>query len=175
MAEAATAALVSRTTAYRYLPNQTALLIAAHPETGGHLARRHPTPGLSADERLRRRGEQRFMQRASSTPKASSGTMLLLSLQVGTASDLPLRKGRAIGWFEDALAPLRDRLSEADVHRLAVAIRGAVGIEALIWLTDVAGLTQAQAAGLMQWSAQALLREAVTNGLPPNRERLTPT
>ncbi len=43
----------------------------------------------------------------------------------------------------------------------------AVGIEALIWLTDVAGLTRAQAAQLMQWSAQALLNEAVSHGLPP--------
>ena len=39
VAEAATAALVSRTTAYRYFPNQTALLIAGAPGDGGHLAR----------------------------------------------------------------------------------------------------------------------------------------
>src|SRR6266478_2256469 len=31
--EAAAAASVSRTTAYRYFPNQRALLVAAHPET----------------------------------------------------------------------------------------------------------------------------------------------
>ena len=33
VAEAAAAALISRTTAYRYFPNQTSLLVAAHPET----------------------------------------------------------------------------------------------------------------------------------------------
>jgi len=164
VAEAATAALVSRTTAYRYFPNQTALLIAAHPETAA-TSLVPPDTGASADERLRAAVEA-FSNVIIDT-ESQQRTMLLLSLQVGTASDLPLRKGRAIGWFEDALAPLRDRLSEADVNRLAVAIRGAVGIEALIWLTDVAGLTRTQAAHLMQWSAQALLNEAVTHGPPP--------
>ena len=33
VAEAAAAAHISRTTAYRYFPNQKALLVAAHPET----------------------------------------------------------------------------------------------------------------------------------------------
>ena len=98
-------------------------------------------------------------------------TMLLLSLQPGDSHDLPLRKGRAIAWFEDALAPLRDRFSDAELHRLAVAIRSAVGIESMVWLTDVAGLSQADAARLMQWSAQALLREAVTHGVPARPRR----
>jgi len=164
VAEAATAALVSRTTAYRYFPNQTALLIAAHPETAA-TSLLPPDTGGSAEERLRAAVEA-FSKVIIDTERQQR-TMLLLSLQAGNASDLPLRKGRAIGWFEDALGPLRDRLSEADVHRLAVAIRGAVGIEALIWLTDVAGLTRTQAAHLMQWSAQALLNEAVTHGPPP--------
>jgi hypothetical protein len=40
-------------------------------------------------------------------------------------------------------------MSEAGVHRLARAIRSAVGIEALVWLTDVAGLSREEAAGVM--------------------------
>ena len=73
--------------------------------------------------------------------------MLRLSLEPGTTpADLPLRKGRAVGWFEDALAPARMQLTDDGVHRLAVAIRSAVGIEALVWLTDVAGLDRDQAA-----------------------------
>ena len=93
--------------------------------------------------------------------------MLRLSLEVDTASsELPLRKGRAIAWFEDALAPLRQRLTEQGVHHLAVAIRSAVGIESLVWLTDIAGLSRDQAVAQMQWSAQALLRHAMITGLP---------
>jgi hypothetical protein len=53
------------------------------------------------------------------------------------------------------------------VHRLALAIRSATGIEALIWLTDVAGLTRSEATKLMRWSAQGLLRSALTD--PPRK------
>ena len=76
---------------------------------------------------------------------------------------LPLRQGRAIAWFEEALAPLQGRLTDAEIHRLALSVRSAVGIESLVWLTDIAGLTRAQAAERMLWSARALLRQALAD------------
>ena len=54
-------------------------------------------------------------------------------------------------------------MSDADVHRLAVAIRSATGIEALVWLTDVAGLSRDDAGALMRWSARALLDAALAD------------
>src|SRR5260221_12876005 len=67
-------------------------------------------------------------------------TMLRLSLEPDPTlrGELPLRQGRAIGWITEALSPLRDRMSEAQARRLAVAIRSAAGIESLVWLTDLA-------------------------------------
>jgi len=47
-----------------------------------------------------------------------------------------------------------------------VAIRSVVGIESLVWLTDVGGLSRQEAAHVMQWSAQALLHEAMNSGPP---------
>ena len=172
VAEAAAAALISRTTAYRYFPNQKALLVAAHPETAA-VSLLPPDTGDDVEERLRE-AVKAFHDLIIDT-ETQQRTMLLLSLQPGDAHDLPLRKGRAIAWFEDALAPLSDRFSEAELHRLAVAVRSAVGIEAMVWLTDVAGLSRPDAARVMQWSAQALLREAVGNGLPPAPRRATRT
>jgi hypothetical protein len=58
-------------------------------------------------------------------------------------------------------------MAEDEVHRLAVAIRSATGIEALVWLTDVAGLSRDEALRVMRWSARALLRLAVAEGAPP--------
>ncbi len=52
----------------------------------------------------------------------------------------PLRQGRAIGWITEALEPVRDQLSDDELHRLVLAIRSATGIEALVWLTDIGGL-----------------------------------
>jgi hypothetical protein len=87
--------------------------------------------------------------------------MLRLSLEPGE-QELPLRQGRAIGWIEEALTPLRDELPPAVLSRLVLAIRSACGIEALVWLTDIAGLSREDAAELMRWSAHALLRATLT-------------
>ena len=98
--------------------------------------------------------------RRSLENEAQQRTMLRLSLEADPAerAQLPLRQGRAIKWIEEALAPLRTQMSEAEVHRLTLAIRSATGIEALVWLTDVAGLSRDDAIELMRWSARALLK-----------------
>jgi hypothetical protein len=93
--------------------------------------------------------------------------MLRLSLEEQPDPDgLPLRQGRAVGWFADALSVLRPELGEDDVRRIAVAVRSAVGIEARVWLTDVAGLSGDEAVALMSWSARAMLRHALTEAPP---------
>lgn len=157
--EAAAAASISRTTAYRYFPSQKALLVAAHPET--RTTSLLP-PDIGDDPETRLVAAVDAFLRLIIETEAQQRTMLRLSLDQPTPpSDLPLRKGRAIGWFEDALAPLQPRLSEKEIHRLAVAIRSAVGIESLVWLTDVAGLSRDEATELMRRSALALLHYAV--------------
>jgi hypothetical protein len=60
-----------------------------------------------------------------------------------------------------ALAVLKPRLSDAEVHRLAVAVRSATGIEALVWLVDVAGFSRDQATELLRGTARALLQQAL--------------
>jgi hypothetical protein len=73
----------------------------------------------------------------------------------------PLRQGRAITWIADALSPLRRRLGERGVHRLTLAIRATLGIEAFVWLVDVGRLSRRDAAELMQSSARTLLEAAM--------------
>ena len=162
--EAAEAASVSRTTAYRYFPSQKALLLAAHPETG--TASLVP-PGTGHDPEVRLDAAVAAFCRLIHETEHQQRTMLRLSLDPDSATAaLPLRQGRAIGWFEEALAPLRSRLGEAEVHRIALAVRSAVGIEALVWLTDIAGLSREHAAELMRWSARAMLTQALTEAGP---------
>jgi hypothetical protein len=52
-------------------------------------------------------------------------------------------------------------LTRRELRRLVLAIRAACGIEALVWMTDVAGLSRQEASELMRWSAPALLRTAL--------------
>jgi AcrR family transcriptional regulator len=163
--EAAGEAGVSRTTAYRYFPNQKALLVAAHPE----IETTTLVPSDAGDDPEARliAAVRAFIDLIIET-ELQQRTMLRVSLEAETfAGELPLRKGRAVRWFEEALAPLRPQLTQVGVSRLAVAVRSVVGIESLVWLTDVADLSRDQAAELMQWSARALLCHALAAG-PPN-------
>jgi AcrR family transcriptional regulator len=162
---AAEAAGVARATAYRYFANQHALLVAAHPETGATSLLPDDAPDdpatrldLVIDAFTRSLLENEQQQR----------TMLRLSLESDASgrAQLPLRQGRGIRWIEEAIAPLDGELSEAERHRLALSIRSATGIEALVWLTDVAGLGRDDATELMRWSARALLRSAVADERP---------
>ena len=156
--EAAAAASVSRTTAYRYFRSQRELLAAAHPEV-------ELTSLLPADvgDDLEARIEaviRGFMAIVVET-ESQQRTMLRLSLEdARSPGQLPLRQGRAIGWFSEALDPLSGRLGTDGVRQLAIAMRAVAGIEALVWLTDVAGLTRDAAIDQMVWSAVALVRRA---------------
>ena len=156
----ADAASISRTTAYRYFPNQRALLVAAHPEIELTSLLPPDPPGepearlelvLEAAERMLR--DQEAQQRA----------MLRLSLDElpHDAADVPLRQGRMIGWLTDALEPARPALGDQGLRRLVLALRTAIGIEALVWLVDVAGLTRDEAFEQMRWTALAIYRAAV--------------
>jgi AcrR family transcriptional regulator len=155
--EAAERAGISRTTAYRYFPNQRSLLLAAHPE-------------ISPESLLGQDAPQDVVARLDAFMAAFSQynfewepqlrAALRLSLEPG-AGRTALRQGRAIGWIEDALRPLRTRHPGVDVTGLAVAIRSAAGIEALVWLLDVAGQSRDEAAETVRRTAQALLSQAI--------------
>jgi AcrR family transcriptional regulator len=156
--EAAEAAGVSRATAYRYFPNGRALLVAAHPEVEATELLGEDAPDDAA-ERLDRTIVELLRLTVDTEPELR--TMLRLSLEPGSGQELPLRQGRAIGWLETALSPLESQLTPSELRRLVLAIRAACGIEALVWLTDVAGLSRKEAVKLMRWSAQGLLRTAL--------------
>ena len=157
---AAEAASISRTTAYRYFPNQRALLVAAHPETGAASLLPDDAPD---DVATRLAIVVDAFTTSTLENEAQQRTMLRLSLETDSVerAQLPLRQGRAIKWIEEALAPLRAEMSDGELHRLALAIRSACGIEALVWLTDVAGLSSDDATDLMRWSARAMLQSAL--------------
>ncbi|RVX42748.1 TetR family transcriptional regulator [Nonomuraea polychroma] len=163
--QAAATAGISRTTAYRYFPNQRTLLLAAHPETQQQSLLPEHAP---SDPQARLDLVMEAFTRITVEWEPQLRTSLRLSLEPVPDTEQPvLRGGRAIGWIEDALAPLRETNPEIDVHRLAVAIRSASGIEALIWLTDIAGLSREEAVETMSWSAHALLQAALAGATPP--------
>jgi AcrR family transcriptional regulator len=158
--QAADASRVSRTTAYRYFPNQRALIVATFPDVAEASLLPDPAP-VDPAARLEAVVDALAAQMVEHEPQLRA--QLRLSLEPGGTerAELPFRTGRAIGWIEEAVAPLREQMSDSQVRRLVLAIRSAVGIEALVWLTDIAGLSREEATDVMRWSASSLLRSAV--------------
>ena len=170
--DAAEAASISRTTAYRYFPTKRALLLAAHPEIAATSMLPDDAPKGTA-ERLDAVIRNFSAMIVDTEPQQR--TMLRLSLEASAAEReaLPLRQGRAIAWIAEALEGVRDDFTEAQFRQLVVSIRATVGIEALVWLVDVAGLSRDDAVALTRWSAQALLQRA-TSIAPPTPQASTP-
>ncbi len=163
--DAAAAASISRTTAYRYFPNKRAMLLAAHPEIAATSMLPADPP---QDPAARLDAVVRNFSAMILDTEAQQRTMLRLSLEADVAerNALPLRQGRAIAWISEALNGLRDELSDEQFHHLVLSVRATIGIEAIVWLVDVAGLTRGQAVALTRWSAQALLQRATTDPPP---------
>ena len=160
--EVAEAALVSRATAYRYFPNQRALLAATYPAIDLRSLLPTPAPPDPA-ARLAAVADALTQLVLEQEPELRTQLRLALDPDGADPSQLPLRRGRRITWIEEALAPLRGQLPNHQLRRLVHAIGATVGIEALVWLTDIAGLSRQQAVEVMRWSAETLLRAALTD------------
>jgi AcrR family transcriptional regulator len=168
--EAAAAARISRTTAYRYFPSRRALLATAFPEIEAVSL----LPSDASDDPVERFDTVvELVARQVIANEAQQRTMLRLSLEADAEerAKLVLRQGRVIGWLEDALVPLRGRVAEAALRRLVLATRATIGIESFVWLVDVAGLSRDDAVATMRWSANALLQQTLAEDDHVSRAR----
>lgn len=159
--EAAAEASISRTTAYRYFPNQRDLLVAAYPETALQSMLGDDPPD-DMETRLELVLDGYLSMTIENEAALRTALRLSLELDASHQEDLLLRRGRVIDWLKDALEPLSAQLPEHRLMRLVYAIRTSAGIEALVWLCDVAGLSRDEAKEQMIWSAQSLLRSLLT-------------
>jgi AcrR family transcriptional regulator len=157
---AAAEAAIGRTTAYRYFPNGRALVAATFPEIemDSLLGEDPPEDPLS---RLEIVAEVMARSIIEHEPEYRAQLRLALEYEPAGGESLPLRRGRRIAWIEDALSPLRGRMPEGEIRRLAYGIGATIGIEAFVWLTDIGGLSREEAAGVMRSNALALLRSAL--------------
>lgn|SRR5579884_610301 len=161
--QAAAAANVSRPTAYRYFPNQHALLIAAHPELQMESLLPQPAPG---DPIARLDSASAELMRLLLEHETALRAMFRISADKtpATIPPLALRTGRRIRWIEDALAPVRDRLGAERFHRLVLQIGATLGIEPLMWLIDIAHVQREEAAEILRDAARSLLKGALSAG-----------
>lgn len=164
VSEVAEAAGVSRATAYRYFPSEAAMIHAVVDEALGPILEWSPD-GDDAQARV-------ADLLASSLPRieefeATFKAALKLSLdqwarrQAGTLGGEPqFTRGHRVDLLLDATAPLAGRLSRAQQLRLAQALSLVFGIELLVVLEDIWGLSFGEAQSVAQWAASALVDAA---------------
>src|ERR687894_1321392 len=158
--EAAAEASVGRTTAYRYFPNSRALVAATFPqmEMDSLLREDPPEDPLARLEIMAERFTREILEHE---PELRAQLRLALEGEPAGSERLPFRGGRRIRWIEDALSPLDGRMPEGELRRLILGIDATLGIEALVWLTDVGGLSREEAAEVMRSNARTLLQSAL--------------
>ncbi len=159
VAQVATAALVAKSTAYRYFPTQEMLLATAHldlVQRAGLAAVFAASAGSgSAEERL---DAVILADHTLVTTHEAAYRAFLRSTLAPRIDDTPRRPGNRLRYLGGALEPLREQLGEERLARLVAALAMSVGIESLIALQDIGGLSADQAREVKRWVAATLLR-----------------
>jgi len=170
---------VSRRTAYRYFPAQTKLLTEAALE-----GLRAPMEAMLAaapdgsgayDLEVRVAALIERMQSMAIKHEELLRTMIHQTVLARETTTRPSRGTRRIDWIEAAVESLRTCLSPRAYRRLVSALALCGGIEALLVLRDVRGLSETEAIAVSRWTALAVLRqtvqEAETNKRPTRKGR----
>lgn len=164
VSEVAEAAAVSRATAYRYFPDQAALVHAVVDEALGPILK-WEGKSLDAEERILDLFDTALPRiwEFEATFKAALRLSLERWAQDGVPSEQPrFTRGHRIDLLNEALSPLRDQLTDAEFVRLAQAISLIFGVELYIVLSDIWELSGAQSSQVAKWAASALVRAAVS-------------
>ena len=166
VAQVAEAALVSKSTAYRYFPSQEALLAevlldeAVRPDLEAVYAAAE-TPG-SAAARLDAvvRADHALVVKHETAFRTALRAMLALSTD--DRSEVPRRPGNRLRYLAEALSPLEERLGVQRLQRLVMALSMCVGMESIMVMEDICGLSPADAETVKRWAAATLLQATLS-------------
>lgn len=166
VAQVAEEAQMTRTTVYRYFPNQESLLVELSVSIGVDddfaelLAR--PLDGDTPETRLLEVIDalNRYVAVNETLYRTAQRHYLdtwLAAERAGEHGSRRVREGRRLRWISATLAPLRDTMPDADLRRLEAALCLVTGGEAFTVLRDVCGLESDEAIAVAHWAARALL------------------
>jgi AcrR family transcriptional regulator len=164
VAEAAEAADVSRTTAYRYFPTQESLLleIAVHADVDDIEALvSEPLDAAGVRDRLLAVLDTFNRHVHAEEAQYRTALRLYLDMWLAAAADgdtAPIvREGRRTRWLQSCLAPLAGTVPDDDLRRLTAALSLVAGSEAMVVLRDVCRLDRDEALDASAWAVAALL------------------
>jgi len=160
----AEAAQISRRTAYRYFPSQEQLLAEAAIQGTRPLVSKTEFPeDLMARIRLLVATMQQFAygnQGALRTIVRLTADHVAGQNDDGVEEFRPVRNNR-IEWITTALAPVRKQLGAKHFERLVSALSLCVGIESVMVMTNLRGLSQKEATQVSVWAAETLVAGAL--------------
>jgi AcrR family transcriptional regulator len=154
---------VSRATAYRYFPSNESVAVHATmpmsddpltdpdlPDTTSEVAPDLPSRAAAL---VRRMGEWAFDH------ERELRILLRLSLTDGTGRPVVSRRPRTSRdrWIAALLSDLADTVPQEAKDRLAIALIPLFGSDAVVWLTDMAGLEREAALAQLEWMARTLV------------------
>ncbi len=165
VSEAAAVAGVSRATAYRYFPTQSALVEAVVDHALGPILQWDSASTDAGDrvQDLMASSNDRILQ-FEATFKAALGLSLQqwAQLKSGSLTSGPqFRRGHRIDLLEKALAPLRDKLTDMQFSRLAKALSLIFGLEVILVLKDIWKVDVDEMQDVTTWAARALVQAAL--------------
>jgi AcrR family transcriptional regulator len=156
-------ARVSRATAYRYFPNNESVALHAtmplsddplsEPDWADTAMAGGPDLPSRAAALVRRMGEWAFDH------ERELRMLLRLSLTDGSGPPAVLRRPSTsrVRWIGALLSDLPDTVATDAKDRLAVALIPLFGSDAVVWLTDMAGLEREAALRQLEWMASTLV------------------
>ena len=165
VAQAAEAALVSRTTAYRYFPTQESLLVEVAVNVDVDDIEELVATPVDPDSATARAVDvlDRFNEHVFDA-EAQYRTAMRLYLDLwleasAKGEDSPsVREGRRRRWLEQSLQPLRQTVDRRSWNRLVNALCLVSGPEAMTVFRDVCDVSPDEARRVARWAAETLLR-----------------
>lgn len=169
--EAALAVGISKRTAYRYFVSQEHMLADAALESlRGQMGEMMTSIAASTDVHGRIANLAIALRRLAETHEAELREMMRASLDSkasGGPGVAPKRGQRRLDWITQSLLPVRDQLSDPNYARLQNSLAVCLGIDALIVLRDICGVSGAEAEDLMIWMSNAILDRALLENANP--------
>lgn len=163
--EAADAALVGRSTAYRYFPTQESLILEASMDSVvDALDEDTADDGGSGDPAERVDRVLRMMHGRIAEHEAAFRAIIRLSLEKqarlepGSTDEVRLLEGRRLAWMQDAVRPASDRLAPEVRSDLVAALAMLAGTESFIALKDACRVDDPhERSRIIRWTARMVL------------------
>ena len=173
--EVADAGEVSRRTAYRYFPTKEKLhaeaaLEGLRPEM--QLAIEESSRGQhggNVDARVDALVEN--MQRLAFKNESLLRTMIHQTVLGSGLNETPRRGTRRIDWIESAIQPLATKLTATAYKRLVCVLAVCTGMESIIVLRDICGLSADDTIAICQWLARTAIKQLLAEKKAAARRR----